>query len=93
MADPVIIPVAVDTWVKVATNVTSGQIHILDPTNDNWFQTVRDTGNDAPTIAPGPDQETPEVKLKFQNSEIKSDIAIDVYVSVKGSSGRIRVDL
>jgi len=93
MADPVFTNVPVDTWVKVATNVTTGQIHILEPTNDNWFQTVRDTGNAAPTIAPGPNQETPEVKLKFQSTKIDSSVAIDVYVSVKGSAGRIRADL
>ena len=93
MADPVIIAVPVDTWTVVATNVQLGQVHILNPTNDDWFQTIRDTGNDAPTIAPGPNQETPEVKLQFQSSRIESDIAIDVYVSVKGSAGRVRVDL
>ena len=82
MADPVIIPVPINTWTKIATNVTTGQVHILNPTNDKWFQTVRDTGNDAPTIAPGPEQETPEVKLNFQSSEINSDIGIDVYASV-----------
>ena len=93
MADPLIIDIAVDTWVKVATNVQTGQVHILNPTNKNWFQTIRDTGNDAPTIAAGPNQEIPEVKLEFQSTEIKSDIGIDVYVSVKDKAGRVRVDL
>ncbi len=93
MADPVIISIAVDTWVKVATGVTGGFVHILNPTNNDWYQTVRDTGNPAPTIAPGPQQELQEVKLLFQSSKIESDTAIDIYVSVKGTAGRVRVDL
>ncbi len=87
MADPVIIPIPADTWTEVATDVQAGQIHILNPTNDNWFYTIRDTGGSAPT------SEVPEVKLFFQSTEIKSNISIDVYVFVKGNAGRVRADL
>lgn len=86
MADPVITLIPADTWTKVATAVTSGFIHILSPTDKEWYQTHKDTGGSVPT-------EEPEVKLNFQSEAISSLSSIDVYVYHKNSDGRIRVDL
>lgn len=87
MANPAIIAIPADTWTIVATNVTKGQVQILDPTNNDWYFTYRDTGDPAPTT------EVPEVKLDFQNTPIENLTAIDVYVYVKNNAGRVRVDL
>ena len=87
MADPVIINIPVGTWTLVATGVKTGAISILNPTNGKWYWTQRDTTNPAPTT------ELPEVKLQFQTNGIESTVAIDVYVYVKGTAGRVRVIL
>lgn len=83
--DPTEVAVAADAWVKVATNVTAGQISILYPTNDDWYWTQRGTGEAAPTT------EDPFVKFNFQNLIIDSSVAIDVYAYVKTTAGRVRV--
>ena len=83
--DPTEIAVSADTWTIVATNVTAGQISILAPTSDDWYWTQRGTGGGAPTT------EEPEVKIFFQSIIIDSSIAIDIYVYVKNTAGRVRV--
>ena len=82
--DPTIVAVPAGAWKKVATNVTSGRISILSPVNDDWYQTQKATGGGAPTVAP-------EVKLDFQKNIIDSAVAIDVYVYVKNTAGRVEV--
>jgi hypothetical protein len=85
IGDPIEVAVPAGAWKKVATNVTAGQISILFPTNDDWYWTQRATGSAAPTT------ENPFVKLSFQNIVIDSSVAIDVYVYVKNTAGRVRV--
>lgn len=87
MANPVIVNVPADTWHKVATNVTLGQVQILGPVDKQWYFTYRDTGDPAPTT------EEPEVKLDFQNTPIENLVAIDVYLYHRETAGRVRVDL
>ena len=86
MTNPVFKAIPADAWEKIATNVQTGSIHILNPTDEGWFQTFVDTGDPAPTDAP-------EVKLKFQSDDIDSSVGIDVYVYHVGAVGRLRVDL
>jgi len=87
MADRAFINIPADTWTLAASNVTAGQIHIIEPTNNDWYYTVRDTGNPKPTT------EEPEVKIWFQSARIQSSISIDVYVYCKNNAGEIAVDL
>lgn len=86
MANPVILIIPADTWTAVATAVTSGFVHILNPTDGEWYQTYKDTGGAVPT-------EEPEVKIDFQSASIGSTSSIDVYVYHKNEAGRVRVDL
>ena len=86
MANPIIVNVPADTWTKIATSKTRGLVHILNPTDKNWYQTFVDTGDPAPT-------DEPEVKLNFQTDKIKNSVLIDVYAFHKNTAGRVRVDL
>lgn len=96
MANPDIIALTADTWVKVATSVTAGMINKLyndddDTTNDpqGFLQTYRVTGQTAPT------SETEGV-ICFENSPnevIDSSFAIDVYIMALKRDGSVRVDL
>jgi hypothetical protein len=86
MADPVIVPCPVGAWTKVATNVTTGVIHILKTDPDAYFQTYRVTAGAAPTL----DSEAVPFKDSLQ---ISASAGIDVYVWCKGVAGSVRADL
>lgn len=87
MADPVIVACPADAWTKVATNVTSGQVHIKNYNPANYLQTYRDTGGTAPT--------DPEegVQVSGQSIPIAATAGIDVYIMAQGAVGSVRVDL
>lgn len=86
MADPAVTACPVGVWTLVATNKTTGVIHIIKTDPDAYFQTYRATGNPAPTdlteAIPFDDQ------LIISNST-----GIDVYIWCKGKGGNVRVDL
>lgn len=85
MADPAIIPIPKDTWVKVATNKLSGQFHQM-LTAREYVYTYRDTGGAAPT-----DQVD---AIKMQSTlKISTSIPIDIYILCKGEDGSIRAAL
>jgi len=92
MADPVVTSItAVDTWQKVATNVTAGQVHIMNPHEQLYYHTYRMTAEDAPT-------DTAEGVVFEDNSiTISASAGIDVYIytSTAGSAttGSVRVDV
>ena len=92
MADPVVTSItAVDTWQKVATNVTAGQVHIMNPNVQLYYHTYRDTGESAPT-------DTAEGVVFVGNSmTIESSAGIDVYIYTtsagSATTGSVRVDL
>lgn len=87
MANPVIVPITpVDTWVKVATNVTTGMIHILDVEPDRYLWTYRVTAGPVPTN----DTEIVPFNPALQ---ISASAGIDVYVKTKGKVGSVRADL
>lgn len=88
MADPLIIALTKDVWTKVATNVTSGQVHITRSAPSIYEQTYRDTGGSAPT------NEVDAIKFDPSGTEvISSSLGIDVYIKAKGVAGAVRVDL
>lgn len=86
MADPVTTACAVGVWTLVATNQTTGVIHVLSLSPDKYLQTYRDTGGGAPTlIAEG---------VPFTESlQISAALGIDVYIWCIGNAGSVRVDL
>ena len=89
MANPIIVSCTVDTWVKVATNVTSGMIHKRTKKNSIYLQTYRETGDPAPTDI----NEGVELFITSDSVGISSDTNIDVYIRCIGETGSIRVDV
>lgn len=88
MANPSIKTLTVNTWEKVATNVTAGAIKKMKR-GVTYLETYRMTGNAAPT-----DQEEGAVIFTGSNSEtIAASAGIDVYIMAVGRSGKVRVDI
>ncbi len=50
MSDPIFVDCPEGEWTKVATDVTSGQVHKVSKTPNVYSQTYRDTGGAAPTL-------------------------------------------
>lgn len=86
MADPVITACSEGAWTIVATNQTTGVIHILSLSPDKYLQTYRDTGGGAPTLI---NEGVPFKELL----QISAAAAIDVYIWCIGGDGSVRVDL
>lgn len=86
MASPVGFDLTKNTWTKVATNVTEGQIWIVEPRAVYSHYYVA-TGGAAPTdmtlASPLPEPGLP----------ISVDVASDVYVYAGGVDGRVLVAL
>lgn len=87
MANPVVLDVPVNTWVKVATNVTFGMIYPLIGGSVKYYFTIRDTGGAAPSDF------SEQKEMDYAGAEIQSSTAIDVYVTVSNYDGKVRVDL
>ncbi len=85
MANPVIVPCPEGAWTKVATNVTTGTVHIINESPDKYTHTYRDTTAAAPT--------TQAEAIPFNVSlEIQNSTGIDVYIWPLGAAGEVRVD-
>jgi len=87
--NPVTFDLAVDTWVKVATAVTAGVVRRLSTLPERYLQTIRVTGDPAPTT----DADAARLFTSNDYAGISSDSAIDVYVKARGAAGKVRVDL
>lgn len=90
MANPVIVPIPVSVWTKVATGVVTGSILPLK-NGPKYVYTIRNTTVTAPV-----DGVYTEAKgVAFEGERISSSVAIDVYLSVSAGSeaGSVRVDL
>jgi hypothetical protein len=87
MANPAIVTCTKDTWVKVATNVTAGQLHILSGAPSQYLHTYRVTGGDAPTTL------AEAVVISQVSLPISAAAAIDVYIYASGAAGSVRVDV
>lgn len=89
MANPVIVACASNVWTKVATNVTSGQVHIKDNKAEKYLQTYRTTGE----AAPDDDDDLAEgIPLLYPTTQIEATAGIDVYIMPRGAAGSVRVD-
>ena len=89
MANPVIVAVPAGVFTKVATNVTTGQIHRLLTSPALYLQTYRLTGEAAPTLKS-------EGALAFELSHVENisaSVAIDIYLWAIDNAGSVRVDL
>lgn len=86
MADPVITACPVGVWTLVATNQTTGVIHVLKTDAARYLQTYRMTGNPAPTLL---SEGVPFTELL----QISASLGIDVYIWCQGKAGSVRVDL
>lgn len=86
MANPVMVVCTKDTWVKVATAVTTGMVRkkIMTPT---YLHTYRMTGGSAPS------DQTDAAKFLGDEIPISASAAIDVYIKAVGKAGKVRVDL
>lgn len=85
MPNPAIVALTAGQWNLVATNVTTGIIHILD-TSTQYQQTYRLTGGVAPTL------QSEGAAFEWPGIPISSDAAIDVYVW-PDKNVNVRVDL
>lgn len=85
MAKPKIKSLTKNTWVKVATNVSSGMVWALT-LGPVYLHTYRPTGQAAPT------SRAEGVKLD-ESMQIYSLTGIDVYVMAAEYAGKVRVDV
>lgn len=88
MADPVVSTITQGAWAKVATNVTSGWVYLLDNPEHEVLQTYRMTGGTAPT---GSEEGVP-VDPK-DGAQISAYSGIDVYLFCEFSDFKVRVDV
>lgn len=89
MANPIIVACSADTWTKVATNVTTGQVHIKNTRPVVYLHTYRMTGDAAP--AAGDSSEG--VQFDGPSTPISAAAAIDVYIMPRDVAGSVRVDV
>lgn len=104
MADPAIFNIPEWTFIKVATNVESGFVNLVDgvPTGRlRYYSTYRDTGGSAPAVPTAGTIPTEAIEIfKNSNQAIISAIApIDVYImcgntdDITSETGKVRIDL
>ncbi len=90
MSNPVLIDCPAETWTKVATGVLTGNIYRVKTNPRVYLQTVRDTGEPAPTnLSEG----VPMFKDYPNREEVSSNVAIDIYIYPRNKAGKVRVDL
>lgn len=88
MANPLFQNLPPDTWTKVVTNKTDGNLWIINEAV-SYFVTYRETGDTAPL-----DTEDKEVALRTGRQPILGSLgAIDVYVMPVVKQGRIAIAL
>ena len=91
MPTPVFINLPADTWTVIATNVTVGQVHLINHSpNVVRSAYIQPTGAAAP--ADDPALGVP-VFMKSDSEDISFDIPADVYLRPEGKASRVRVDI
>lgn len=90
MADPVVVSLTKDTWVKVATGVSNGMLWLITMESKYIVMTHRDTSGAAPANL----NDAARVFLNGCNSlAISSTSAKDYYLYSIGVDAKVRVDL
>jgi hypothetical protein len=101
MNNPLPVELTQWTWVKVATNVTTGAIFRLNQ-HQQYYQTFRLTGDTAPSVpTPGTlPEEAVEIFVTGTHEDIESSEPIDVYIlsvdedpNLAATKGKVRADL
>ena len=90
MGNPIFVDCPADTWKKITTAATTGQIWRIGR-KPKYLQTYRETGDPAPT-------ERSDGVLAFplediDSEDISSSSPIDVYLYAIEFAGRVRVDV
>ena len=88
MSDPVIVDLAADTWVKVATAVYVGRIYKVDTTGKIMY-TYRET----PGSPPGPGDISNIEVMVGPKCDIRHSTPIDVYLRSIGKKGKVGIKL
>ena len=87
MASPAIVTLPSDTWIKVATAVTTGQVHKLTQRPTQVLHTYRATGEAAPSdLSEG-------IPMSKKSIPIRSLDPIDIYLYAQGEEMKVRVDV
>lgn len=89
MNNPVIISCPNGIWKKISTGVTNGNVWRADKSPSLYLHTYRLSGDTPPT---GVTEGMP-IFLNSINEEIRSTVAIDVYIMAIGNNGKVRVDV
>jgi len=87
MANPVLVALPLNTWTKVATNVTNGMIYVKQYQPTDYVYTNVTTGGAAPT------DESVSVILRSWTLAISSTSSIDVYMKCVSQVGAVVVNL
>ena len=91
MATPTFIALPADTWTKIATNITTGQVHLVD----NGPNVIRSTYIQ-PTGAAAPANDPALGVPAFEGVTTESmqfSAGADVYLRPEGEASRVRVDV
>lgn len=90
MATPTFVDLPADTWTKIATNVTSGQVHLVN-NSPNVIRSayVQPSGGAAPTTV----AEGVPVFQDGTSESIQFSVGADVYLRPEGVASRVRVDV
>lgn len=86
MANPALIVCTKDTWIKVASAVTSGMVRKITK-GVSYLHTYRVASD------PTPSNITDAVKFLGDSIPISASAAIDVWIYAQGAAGKVRVDL
>lgn len=94
MADPAFIDLPSDEWTKIATNVTTGQVHLVNTDPNIIKHTYRDNGSADDPLVTDPNGLTgTPVFVGTIIEQIQSSVGIDVYLFPVKKASRVRVDL
>jgi hypothetical protein len=85
---PVIVPCAADTWVKVATAVTSAAVHKRNDRPSLYIQTFVATGGAAPTT----DDDAVKAFNGCDSFIFSESASSDIYIKAVKKAGEVRVD-
>lgn len=93
MGTPTFIDLPADTWTLIATNISVGQVHLIDTAANVIRSTyVQPTGGAAPA-----DDQTLGVPAfqagTTESMEANSGTGMDVYLRPEGVASRVRVDI
>lgn len=88
MANPINVTCPKDIWTKVASNITSGVVKIIDTRPNLYLETYRINADPSPANNDGANPVDSNRELIIQSS-----LSIDIYIQPVGADGEVRVDI